>query len=203
MSAFLDAVEEGDLEIVKRLVSEGADVKKTNFPGGYTPFLWAASLGHIPIMHWLLTEGGSSLAEQTTSGVHVWLLTAYRGNYATMQYMIQKHGGPLTEIGTRDDTVWSKLWVHCSGGEDAELSSLLKVMVMLDDSPDGFVDDVLLPQHADICTWGRHFRAQLPSFLEQQRAAVAAHCPLPTVLQSIVTAYAVTTPEDMWADGLT
>jgi hypothetical protein len=38
--------------------------------------------------------------------------------------------------------------------------------------------------------------------MEQQQAAVVAHCPLPAVLQSVVTAYGVTTPEDMWADGL-
>jgi hypothetical protein len=74
-------------------------------------------------------------------------------------------------------------------------------MVMLEDTPADFVDDAL-PQHADICTRGRKLRAQLPSFLEQQRAAVVAHCSLPDVLQSLVAAYAVTTPEDMWADGL-
>jgi hypothetical protein len=202
MSAFLDAVSTGDLESVKRLVSEGADVKETNFPGGYTPFLWAASRGHIPIMHWLLTEGGSSLAEQTTSGVHVWLLAVYRGNFATLQYLFEEHGGPRTESGTRDDTLWSKLWVHCSGGDAAGLSSLLKVMVMLDDAPAGFADDAL-PQHADICTRGRQLRTQLPYFLEQQRATVVAQCPLPAVLQSLVVAYAITTPEDMWVDGLT
>jgi hypothetical protein len=32
------AVAKGDLESVKRLVAEGADVKKSNSHGGFTPF---------------------------------------------------------------------------------------------------------------------------------------------------------------------
>jgi hypothetical protein len=83
----------------------------------------------------------------------------------------------------------------------AELSSLLKVMVMLDDAPAAFVA-TLSPHHAKLCARGCQLRAQLPSYLEQQRVAVVAHCPLPGVLQSLVAAYAVVTPEDMWADGL-
>jgi translation elongation factor EF-4 len=85
--------------------------------------------------------------------------------------------------------------------DDAELSSLLKVMVMLEDAPVDFFA-ILSPHDAKICTRGRQLRAQLPSYLVQQRAAVVAHCNLPAVLQSLVAAYAATTPEDMWADGL-
>jgi hypothetical protein len=39
------------------------------------------------------------------------------------------------------------------------------------------------------------FCARLPSYREQQRACLLAHC-LPTVLQSIVAAYAEPTRED-------
>jgi hypothetical protein len=74
-------------------------------------------------------------------------------------------------------------------------------MVIIEDAPANFIAS-LLPQHSEICTRGRQLRAQLPSYLEQQRTAVVAHFPLPTVLQSLVVAYAATTPEDMWADGL-
>jgi hypothetical protein len=55
---------------------------------------------------------------------------------------------------------------------------------------------------SELTTRGRHFRAQLPLYLEQQRASVAEHCPLPSVLQSTISEYAATTPEDMWAYGL-
>jgi hypothetical protein len=36
--------------------------------------------------------------------------------------------------------------------------------------------------------------------MEQQHALIKASCPLPTVLQSIVAAYAKPTPDDMWTD---
>jgi hypothetical protein len=82
-----------------------------------------------------------------------------------------------------------------------QLTSLLNFMELLGD-PSVFFTWRLLPQHADLAARGHQLREQLPSYLVQQRAAVVAHCPLPTVLQAIVTAYAVPTPVDMWTDGL-
>jgi hypothetical protein len=81
---------------------------------------------------------------------------------------------------------------------------LLKVMVMLDDAPQFFLSllTLLTPHHAELYTRGRQHRAQLPSYLEQQLAIIIEHCPVPTVLQSLVAEYAATTPEDMWTDGL-
>jgi hypothetical protein len=74
-------------------------------------------------------------------------------------------------------------------------------MVMLEDAPAAFVARLFL-QHAVICKQGRQLRARLPPYLEQQRAAVVACWPLPAVLQSRVATYAVSTPENMWADRL-
>jgi ankyrin repeat protein len=171
MSALMLAVEEGDLESVKRLVAEGADVKEA-FVGGYTPFLLAACQGHIPIMHWLLTEGGSSLTEKTTCYVSALLLVTAGAYFAAMQYLLEKHGASMTESDNIGRTVWSELKNRCRReGSAAELSSLLKVMVMLDDAP-ADVCKHLTPQHAELCARGQRFRAQLPSYLEQQRAAV-------------------------------
>jgi hypothetical protein len=74
-------------------------------------------------------------------------------------------------------------------------------MVMLDDAPFTFVVK-LSTANAELPTQGCSFRAQLPSYLEQQRASVIEHCHLPFVLLRIVAEYAATTPEDMWRDGL-
>jgi hypothetical protein len=60
----------------------------------------------------------------------------------------------------------------------------------------------LSPQHAELCTRGRQLRDRLPAFLEQQEASVGTHCPLPAVLQAMVTAYARPTREDLWSDDL-
>jgi hypothetical protein len=82
-----------------------------------------------------------------------------------------------------------------------DLTSLLNFMQLLGD-PSAYFTWTLLPQHAGLAARGQQLRAQLPSYLEQQRAAVIAHCPLPTVLQPIVAAYAAPTPMDIWTDGL-
>jgi hypothetical protein len=119
-----------------------------------------------------------------------------------MQYLLEKQGALVTERYHLGRTVWDELRNHCRReGSAAELSSLLKVMVMLGDAPANFITG-LTQHHAEICKRGRQLRAQLPSHLERQRATVVAHCPLPDVLRSLVAAYGVTTPEDMWADKL-
>ena len=108
----------------------------------------------------------------------------------------------ITQSDNFQETVWGCTTTRALPNT-AELSSLLKVMVMLEDAPADFIAR-LSPHDAELCTRGRQSRAQLPSCREQQRAAVVAHCPLPAVLLPLVVsaAYAATTPEDMWADGL-
>jgi hypothetical protein len=118
-----------------------------------------------------------------------------------MQYLLEEQGASMSETSRVNNTVWDCIPSDHRGRNTAELSSLLKVVVMLEDAPAIFTAR-MTPQHAELCTRGRLLRAQLPSYLEQQRAAVVAHCPLPAVLHTVVATYAVTTPEDMWADGL-
>jgi hypothetical protein len=152
-------------------------------------------------MHWLLTEGGSSLDERTvTSGASALLLAASSARFRAVQYLLEQ-GALMTEKDSRGRTIWNELSSVYRDGNTAEMSSLLKVMVMLDDAPANFAARIS-PQHAELWTRGRLLRAQLPFYLEQQRAVVVTHCSLPTVLRSVVAAYAATTPEDMWADGL-
>jgi hypothetical protein len=151
-------------------------------------------------MHWLLTEGGSSLAEETYQGTHALLVAAQNSQFSAMQYLLEEQGALMSESDHYGRTVWGKVGV-LSDDESVELLSLLKVMVMLEDAPAQFIAK-LSPRSAEICTRGRQLRAQLPSYLEQQRVAVVMHCPLPAVLQSLVAAYAVITPKDMWTDGL-
>jgi ankyrin repeat protein len=107
MSAMMDALERCNLENIKRLVAEGADVKELD-RAGFTPFLRAAADGYIPIMHWLLTEGGSSLAERTLLGGSALLLAACNGRFSAMQYLLEEHGVSMTE-SENGGTVWACL----------------------------------------------------------------------------------------------
>jgi hypothetical protein len=91
-----------------------------------------------------------------------------------LQYLPQEAGTHISDV-----TLWDLL--ELENADPVAVASLLKIMVMLDDAPPTFVD-TLFPAHAEITTWGRHFRAQLPSYLEQQRASVFEHCSLPGVL---------------------
>jgi hypothetical protein len=116
-----------------------------------------------------------------------------------MQYLLQEAGASITEATNAGQTVWEILQPDRASPE--VLASLLKVMVMLDDAPPAFVAK-LSPTHAELTTRGRYYRMQLPSYMEQQYALVVEHCPLLAVLQPLVAAYAATTPEDMWTDGL-
>jgi hypothetical protein len=182
------------------LIAEGADVAETDDYGdGFPALLEAALHGRIRIMHWLLNEGGSILSEQTRDGRHALLLAALMGHFRAMQYLLGERGALTTQSDNYGGTVWGTM--DMQDDESVELLSLLKVMVMLEDAPADFIAN-LPPRYVEICTRGRQLRAQLPSYLEQQRVAVVAHCPLPAVLQSLVIAYAVTSPDDMWTDGL-
>jgi ankyrin repeat protein len=185
--ALMEAAREGDLEKLKRLAADEADVAEVD-ASSCTALLWAALFGHIPIMHWLLNEAGSSLAEKTIEGMSALLLTALRGRFPAMKYLLVEQGASISESNNDGDTVWSIIFI---------------LRTNLDESAELFIaNPKLSPQHLDICTRGRQLRAQLPSYLEQQRAALVAQCPLPAVLRCLVAEYAVTTPEDMWADGL-
>jgi hypothetical protein len=153
-------------------------------------------------MHWLLTEGSSSLCEIINTGTNALMIAINNGRFPATQYPLERNAGPAL-MAVRNKYL-NKAW-HCMGSNltegDDELSSLLKVMVMLKDAP-AYVISSMSSKNGDICTRGRLLWVQLPSYQEQQRATVVTHCPLPAVLQSLVAEYAATTPETMWAGGL-
>jgi hypothetical protein len=106
----------------------------------------------------------------------------------------------INETTTGGINVWDALRLGLKGTDTADLTSLLKVVVLLDDAPADLIFK-LSPTHAKIAKRGRQLRAQPPLYLERQRALVVAHCPLPDALQPFVAGYAAPTPEDMWAEG--
>jgi hypothetical protein len=145
-----------------------------------------------------LSAGGASITECSNSGNSALLLASSYGHFATAQWLLEEEGASIHETND-SDTVWSVLKLE---GADADaLAPMLKVMVLLADAPPDFVAQ-LSPMHAELATRGQQLRAQLPSYLEQQRALIVAHCPLPAVLQPIVYGLAAPTPEDMWTEGL-
>jgi hypothetical protein len=180
------------------LSAGGASINERD-QGGDSALLEACYFGHIELMQWLLSAEGASIAERSDVGCSALLLAASRGHFACAQWLLEKGGASINETTTAGKTVWSVLKLENTDG--GALASLLKVIVLLADAPHDFVAR-LSPAHAELVTRGRQLRAQLPSYLEQQRALVVARCPLPAALQPIVYGLAAPTPEDMWTEGL-
>jgi hypothetical protein len=166
----------------------------------------AVAGGHTLVVKCLIKEGGADIDAVITAGGElddtVLSYAVLEGNCSLVQWLIEE--GAIIPAG-----IWQflKFFVSMERADAEELSSLLKVLTLLPMSPDqdqylpAFIAE-LSPQHAELCTRGRQLRDRLPAYLEQQEASVGTDCPLPTVLQAMVTAYARLTPEDLWSGGL-
>jgi hypothetical protein len=191
----------GYLELVQWLLSAGGASIMERDQLGWTAFLFAASGGHLELVQWLLSAGGASITERSNTGYFGLLVASSRGQFAAAQWLLEEGGASIHETDVYGQTVWGSLQKAEINADADALASLLRVMVLIADAPPDFVAQ-LSPAHAELATRGQQLRAQLPSYLEQQRALVVAHCPLPAALQPIVFGLAAPTPEDMWTDGL-
>jgi hypothetical protein len=185
---------------VQWLLSNGGASITERDNTGRSALHWGALRGHIELVKWLLSAGGASITEQI-HGYSALLMATSFGKFACAQWLLENGGASIEETNTAGQTVWNLLNLQRADMDADALTSLLKVMVLLADAPSDFVAE-LSPMHAELATRGRQLRPQLPSYLEQQRALVVAHCSLPAVLQPIVYGLAAPTPEDMWTEGL-
>jgi hypothetical protein len=204
MSAVVATAILGDAAEVQRLLKEGASVNELDVVGR-TAMVVAMANGFTTVVNCLIREGGADIEALITLGESAYTYTALSlaviaGKYTSTQWLIEEGALIPTEI-------WKIFDINQERGTDEELSSLLKIMLLLPMSPEqdyhlpAFVAK-LLPQHAELCTRGRHIRARLPAYLEQQRASVRTYCALPAVLQTIVTVNAAPIPDELWNDGL-
>jgi hypothetical protein len=223
--ALLEAVEQGDIQEVQRLV----DVEGVPFTGGhnfygFTPLLYAAKGGHIPIMAWLLSKG-SSLVEKDRWGKNAMHHAIEHNQIPALQYLLEVEGASIRgcdkHVNDNNEdiiiTVWSAIapcfkpkpgqYDEDNGGNIPEfdvplplaLESLLKVMVMHENAPYAFRWGLPAGVFPRICELGRLNRP----YLEQQRVVIMEGLPLSVVvLQQIVAEYARTSSEDMWAAGV-
>jgi hypothetical protein len=200
----VDAADRGDVAEVRRLMKKGISVSELDALGRSAMFMAVGSC-HTPVVECLIKKGSADIDGAITMGplkCTTLAFAAMRDNYPLVQWLIEKGAKLPTGIWKYLESHWTLERTRV-----AELSSLLKVLTLLPISPDhdrflpAFVAR-LLPQHAELCTRGRQLRARLPAYLEQQRASICTHCLLPAVLQDMVTAYALPTPEDLWSYGL-
>jgi hypothetical protein len=219
MSALVTAAGDGDVTEVLRLLREGASLSEVG-GSGRTAMYMALDGRHTPVVKCLIKEGGADIdamiffqttaflalfPEAITSGNPTLTATVIEHAIYTWNYVLAKW---LIEEGACIPLrIWQflKFSVDLKHADAEELSSFLKVLILLPLSPEqdrclpAFVAK-LSPQYAEICTRGRQLRDRLATYLEQQRALVGKH--LPVVLECMVAAYTMPTPEELWSDDL-
>jgi ankyrin repeat protein len=197
MEDLVIAARDGDLATIRRLHAEGVDLtQRGRF--GTTAIMLAAEHDHARTVKYL-QSAGARITEKYDDGFSALHLAAHRGRLALLKHFLQEDGGRISNAPDEFETIWQLLRLQVA--DPVALTSLLKIMVMLDDDPSAFVAN-LSQAHAELTTRGRLFHAQLLPYLEWQRASVVEHCPLPAVLNYIVADFAATTPENMWVHGL-
>jgi hypothetical protein len=201
-TALISAVVNDEIAVVQWLLTMGGANITDATNDGLASLDLAAFGGYTAMTQWLITEGRADVTHVANDGLTALGAALLQGHYALARLLIEEGGAKINQTdsaGVR--SVWTELLDNISESADtADLAALLKVMVLLDDAPANVIA-VLSPAHAKIAKRGRQLRAQLPSYLEQQRTLVVAHCPLPSALQPLVAGYAAPTPEDMWAEG--
>jgi hypothetical protein len=126
--------------------------------------LLASRKGNIAKMKELLSEG-ASVMEVNEYGQGVFIYATCNSRNEATRWLLTEAGASLHQEGFADrDAVWDALELGTQSSDAAELSSLLKVMVMLQNAPAEFVKD-LTPPHAELCRRGRVLRAELSSYL--------------------------------------
>jgi hypothetical protein len=173
----------------------GADVNQAD-NDGTTPLFIAAEVGSLDVVSCLVKELGADVNQADNDGNTPLFTAARQGKLGVVHWLLVEGGASVDDMhGPQSQTLWNVLKLE--DAVDADLTSLLQTMVLLSDAPPDFIAK-LSPHRADLCLRGRRLRTQLPAYRVQQRTSIVTECPLPEVLQSIVTAYAAPTSEDMW-----
>jgi hypothetical protein len=164
--------------------------------------LRAARLGDLPLVQKMLADGGACITDVDQYGNPALLLAAMFGRLATCQWMLE-HGGADIAEANNVNTVWNLLLRHFNESNAAEVTALLRVMVLNSGPPTNVVAQ-LEPEHVQVVEEGARLRAALPAYLARRRAPLDRHCPLIAPLRNLVREYdpEPITTEEIWATGL-
>jgi hypothetical protein len=173
---------------------------------GKTEMEIAASEGDLPKLKRMLEACTANLAELKAI---LWY-SAANCRYAMVEWLLTDfvRGANVTEKFGDQLSLW--YYMLCGRkyrlevvdqAKVAELTSLFKVLTLLDDVPAEYSSN-FIPQHKALVEEGRRLRARLPAYIDQLNASLLTHCPLPSVLQCLVAAYAEPTREDIWSSLL-
>jgi ankyrin repeat protein len=136
-------------------------------------FLAAAKAGDLETVQSMLAGRGASIGERDEEGMTALLVGAAAGRYTLVEWLLVEGGASITETSTFGNKVWDFLAIV---GDHGALSSLLRVVTLLDDPPLSYV--IYLSQQclyrpglrfaSQIVAQGKKLRARLPVYLEGQ-----------------------------------
>jgi hypothetical protein len=170
---------------------------------GWTPLLYAASEGNVDVCRFLLNEG-ATLTEADEGGNNVLLRAVRNGRPRLAAWLLTEGGASLECKNIEGESAWDSLvQPHNKGMDEADLSHLLRVMLLMGDAPAHFVD-TLSPALQALVLQGGRLRARLPAYLVRRQALLDTHCPmLLPQLRDLVHGYMeLTTTDELWATGL-
>ena len=84
----LEASEKGDINMVKQLIREGADVNNAN-NYGYTPLMWANTRGHLEIVKYLM-EQGANVNQADIDGWTPLIWASRNGHLEIVKYLVSQ-----------------------------------------------------------------------------------------------------------------
>ncbi|MHB9147046.1 MAG: ankyrin repeat domain-containing protein [Candidatus Amoebophilus sp.] len=143
----LDAAKNGDIELVKYLIGQGAEVNaKDN--NGRTVLLIAAFNGRLATVKWLL-ENGASLEEKDKYGFTALLLAAVNGHIDTLKWLLA-NGASLEEKSNNGNTV---LLIAAFNGRLATVKWLLENGASLEEKDNnGFTALLIAARNGHLAT---------------------------------------------------
>jgi ankyrin repeat protein len=93
---------QGNLEAVRKLIDDGADVNATKTDYGMTSLIWASQNGHLEIAHLLITHG-ANVDAATTGGWNSLMAASHSGHLEIARLLIT-HGANVNATTGGDFT---------------------------------------------------------------------------------------------------
>ena len=95
-SELLGAIRNGDLEMVKRLLEQGADINKATNSAGDTPLYVASEMGHVDVVT-ILLERGADINKATNSAGYTPLYVASEAGYEEVVKILLEKGADINK----------------------------------------------------------------------------------------------------------
>ena len=102
-ASLLKAASEGDADMVKRMLAQGADIEARDYKAGNTPLIWASFNGQLKAIKVLVERGAKLDAVSVDGHKTALLLAAYGGHADTVTYLLQR-GARINQANARGDT---------------------------------------------------------------------------------------------------